>query len=233
MAELVADCPRCDAKDITFDVTQQNHLDVARTWPRIYEVFCVCRRCKTATTFVVNQQNQKESALINAGFNKLPGALNRYFQVVEYVSVKNLAPVSPPEYLPPEIEAVFREGATCLAVNCYNAAGTMFRLCIDLATRSMLPPPHEAGGPNGQILRNLGLRLPWLIKNGLLPAALQDLSSCVREDGNDGAHAGTLGKLDAEDLLDFTTMLLERLYTEPEQLRLAAERRISRRNITE
>jgi hypothetical protein len=56
-----------------------------------------------------------------------------------------------------------------------------------------------------------------------LPEALRDLSSCVKEDGNDGAHAGTLTKEDAEDLLDFTTALLERLYTEPKQLALAAE----------
>jgi hypothetical protein len=54
----------------------------------------------------------------------------------------------------------------------------------------------------------------------------------VREDGNDGAHDGTLGKEDAEDLLDFTTALLERIYTEPERLRLAQERREKRRLVT-
>jgi hypothetical protein len=43
------------------------------------------------------------------------------------------------------------------------------------------------------------------------------------------ATTGTLTKAEAEDLLDFTTELLERIYSKPEQLRLAAKRRDERR----
>jgi hypothetical protein len=68
-----------------------------------------------------------------------------------------------------------------------------------------------------------------LFENRLLAVELKDLSACIKEDGNDGAHAGTLKKPDADDLLDFTIALLERMYTEPERLRLARERRESRR----
>jgi hypothetical protein len=89
--------------------------------------------------------------------------------------------------------------------------------------------PKEEPGLNSKTRRDLGLRLPWLFDNGILPADLRALSSCVREDGNDGAHAGTLKKEDAQDLLDFTTALLERIFTEPERLRLAEERRAQRR----
>ena len=71
--------------------------------------------------------------------------------------------------------------------------------------------------------------MPWLFEHGHLPADLRDLSTCIREDGNDGAHAGTLTKEDAEDLLDFTRELLERLHTEPAKLRLVEERRKARR----
>ena len=123
---------------------------------------------------------------------------------------------------------MFNEGATCLAVGCYNAAGTMFRLTIDLVTRDMLPD-EDVEGLNRRVRRNLGLRLPWLFDNGRLPEALREISSCVREDGNDGAHAGTLTRQDAEDLLDFSRILLERIFTEPERLRLAQERRRQRR----
>ena len=119
------------------------------------------------------------------------------------ISKKDEATVRPPEHLPVQIEEAFREGATCLAVGCYNAAGTMFRLCVDLATRTLLPE-HEIAGLNPKVRRDLGLRLPWLFTNDLLPAVLHDLSSCIKDDGNDGAHAGTLGKEDAEDMLDFT-----------------------------
>jgi len=91
-------------------------------------------------------------------------------------------------------------------------------------------PEQQVEGLNQRTRRNLGLRLPWLFDNELLPESLKDLSTCVREDGNDGAHAGNLGKEDAEDLLDFTKILLERIFTEPERIRQAAERRVQRRN---
>jgi len=94
--------------------------------------------------------------------------------------------------------------------------------------RPMLPA-EDVPGLNGKTRRDLGLRLPWLFDNGKLPGDLRELSTCVHQDGNDGAHQGTLTKEDAEDLLDFTLGLLERIFTEPERLRLAQERRDKRR----
>jgi hypothetical protein len=107
----------------------------------------------------------------------------------------------------------------------------MFRLCLDLATKDLLPDESDTSidQPNRKQRRDLGLRVPWLITNGFLPEALGDLAGVVKEDGNDGAHAGNIGREDAEDLLDFTHVLLERLYTEPARIALAAARRVERR----
>jgi hypothetical protein len=127
-----------------------------------------------------------------------------------------------------DIKSVFSEGATSLAVGCFNAAGVMFRLCIDHAITTMLPE-NDVEYLNKRVRRSLGLKLSWLFNHKLLPEALQELSTCIKDDGDDGAHSGSLQKEDAEDLLDFTTTLLERLYTEPERLRLAKERRAARR----
>jgi hypothetical protein len=145
-----------------------------------------------------------------------------------FINLKDIATESVPDHLPIDIKTAFQEAVTCLAVNCYNAAGTMFRLCLDLATRSKLPA-HDSEGLSAKVRRDLGLRLPWLFDQGLLPKDLRELSTCVKDDGNDGAHAGTLKREDAEDLLDFTVQLLERMYTEPERLRLAKGRRDKRR----
>jgi Domain of unknown function (DUF4145) len=107
----------------------------------------------------------------------------------------------------------------------------MCRLCVDLATRPLLPAPEDSTlQPNSKTRRDLGLRLAWLFHNGLLPTSLQELAKCIREDANDGAHVGNLIKADAEDLLDFTTTLLERIYTEPKRLELAESRRMARRS---
>jgi len=208
MAELVADCSRCGSKRITFDLIQENLLGMKHGWQQWYEAFCVCRHCRKASIFVLAQAIDPDKGIVHKnGLVKLTGAVNQLMRIEGIVSRKDDASVEPPQYLPQAIEAAFREGAMCLAVSCYNAAGTMFRLCVDLATRSLLPG-GEIAGLNSKIRRDLGLRLPWLFSNNHLPAALHDLSTCIKDDGNDGAHAGTLGKDDAEDLLDFTTALL-------------------------
>lgn len=228
MSELVADCPRCGAGHITFDLIGQTHVRTKYDWQWIYEAFCICRHCGRTTVFVVAEEGIDEAKLIRkSGLAAISGAVNGLVRVESFVSLKDETAVEPPEHLPEAIRAVFSEGATCLAVGCFNAAGTMFRLSVDLATKSLLP--NEAEGLNSKVKRNLGLRLPWLFDHHLLPEALRELSSCIKEDGNDGAHEGSLKKEDAEDLLDFTTALLERLYTEPERLRLAKERRELRR----
>ena len=72
-------------------------------------------------------------------------------------------------------------------------------------------------------------RLAWLFENGKLPDSLRELSSVVKDEGNTGAHDGTLDEAAAEDLIDFTERLLTQLYTEPERLRLAQERRAQRK----
>lgn len=165
---------------------------------------------------------------------KIAGSLMPFISVDGFVSLKDMSAVSAPEHLPPGILNAFNEGATCLAVKCPNAAATMFRLCIDMATRGMLPAEpaagqEDVGGLNRKVRRDLGLRLPWLFDTGMLPEGLRELSHCIKEDGNDGAHQGTLTAEDGEDLLDFATVLLDRLYSEPRRLELAKERRDKRR----
>jgi hypothetical protein len=198
-------------------------------WCHTYEAFGVCRHCSRSTTFVIGEKLGHDSEMF-AQHSPLDvkDALNNYFKVEGQISLKDHGAIQPPDHLPDNIANAFREGATCLAVQCWNAAGTMFRMCVDLATRPMLPS-EEVPGLNKRTRRDLGLRLPWLFANGKLPSDLSELSSCVREDGNDGAHQGTLTKEDAEDLLDFTAALLERLFTEPRRLDVAKERREKRR----
>ena len=229
MAQLVTDCPRCGASHITFDIIAATTVRVEYNWKHWYETFGVCRKCKKATILVLADHVDADYEHVHdVGLIKVENALNNYVEIKGHISLKDKSTVIPPEFLPAEINAIFLEGSTCFAVGCYNAAGTMFRLCLDFATKSMLPS-DEQPGLTSKVRRDLGLRLPWLFDNGHLPKSVQELSSCVKEDGNDGAHAGTLTENDASDLMDFAKILLERLYTEPARLRLAKERRDDRR----
>ena len=157
------------------------------------------------------------------------GALNDYVAHRRYVSLRDAATVAPPEHVPSDIEAIFREGATCQVVQCFNAACAMYRLCVDLTTKSLLPPEGTADGPNREQRHKLFNRLRWLFGQGRLPPSLEELSHCIREDGNDAAHDGTVGETEAGDLQDLAAHLLENVYTAPERLRRAAERRVARR----
>ena len=223
MSEFVANCPRCKARQMTFDLLCHIPTVIEYDWKHYCEAFCICRACRRSTVFVLSQKDipHKESF---KKLDSLPVAVNRVADVKEYINLKHMASQAPPEHLPDNVDAAFREGASCLSIDCHNAAGTMFRLCIDLATREMLPD-GVVEGLNARTRRDLGLRLPWLFDNGRLPEALRELSLCIKDDGNDGAHQGTLTKDDAHDILDFTYVLLERIYTEPKRLALAKERR--------
>jgi len=228
VSELSADCPRCGVKEVTFDIVGSIPIEGQQILQR-FEAQCNCRRCKYSTVFVLQVADLEARRFVpNSGVAHINGSLDGMVKVVDYVSVRDMNAASPPPDMPVGIAKVFAEGATCMSVACYNAGATMFRLCIDLATKSMLPE-NDVDGLNNKVRRNLGFRLPWLFKHGHIPTALEELSSCIKEDGNDGAHEGTLESVDAEDIMDFTRMLLERLYTEPAQLARANARREARR----
>lgn len=234
MSLLVSDCPRCGSKSMTFDVKAQVYRDTYYKWQNWYEIFSVCRNCSRPTIFIValSDINERDKFYKADGLIKYEQALNQFFEIKRYVSIRDNVTLAPPEHLPNEIENAFTEGAACSSTGCYNAAACMYRLCVDLATRPLLPDANNGteGRPNSKQRRDLGLRLAWLFDNGILPASLRELAKCIREDANDGAHVGSLSKEDDEDLADFTIALLERLITEPMTLQLAEERRAKRRS---
>jgi len=230
LSQLVADCPRCLAQRIGFEVVSSVAVAREHDWQVHWEAFCQCGHCRKTTVFCLKQLKPGYSAVLlrEGSLAGVRGAINEYVGIKGFISAKDKATILPPEHLPENIQTAFVEGTKCMAISCFNAAGTMFRLCLDRATKSLLPA-EDVNGLNNKIRRSLGFRMIWLFDNNVLPRALEDLAMCVKEDGNDGAHEGTLDSADAEDLLDFTVAVLERLYTEPERLRLAAARRAERR----
>jgi hypothetical protein len=230
MAEMVANCPRCGSKKITFDLRGQNFLYLQHDWQTWHEVLAACRHCGKGSLFVVSLENYGyRNFARDSGPVAYKGVVNDVFNIIDFVSQKDAAAAPPPEHLDEDIREAFNEGARSVTGGNPNAAGTMFRLAVDLATRPLLPK-EEVPGLNAKVRRDLGLRLPWLFDNKLLPEGLRELSSCIKEDGNDGAHSGKLKKEDALDLQDFAHALLERMFTEPKRLALAKERRDARRD---
>ncbi len=221
MAELIADCPRCHVKRTTFSIL--NH-DGNNSYS-YNELFCKCHHCYKTVVFSVAPISNGVRESINS--NRLIN-LTQSISEVSVVTVQPNGIIPPPEHLPEDIMVCFNEGAQCYSIGCYNAAATMFRLCLDKATKSFLPEDPMAP-PVAKIRRSLGFRMDWLFENNILPSALKGLAECIKDDGNDGAHEGILSKVDVDDLIDFTITLLERLYTEPKKIELANQRRLERR----
>ncbi|PIQ93576.1 MAG: hypothetical protein COY75_03180 [Nitrospirae bacterium CG_4_10_14_0_8_um_filter_41_23] len=76
MSELVANCPRCGAKEMTFDLWHQLPLYVKYDWQYWFEAFCVCRSCNKSTTFVLSQKDINDKDMIKKGLANLPRAVN-------------------------------------------------------------------------------------------------------------------------------------------------------------
>ena len=72
---------------------------------------------------------------------------------------------------------------------------------------------------------NLARRIKWLFDEKQLTQSLKELSTNIRLDGNDAAHEANLKKDDVEAMNDFTTLLLEEIYTNPKKIELAEDRR--------
>lgn len=239
---LFFDCPNCGATKSTFDVLASNVIN--QTPPFIkWQFYGVCRGCLKGVTIngapnvenslkVRELVNPKQTIIIPGlqipKLDLLPkgSSLNHYFTSF-YVSNYSLGKIDSPEHLPQEIKIIFEEAATCLATKCFNASAAMFRLCLDMTTKDILNKNKHLN-PTQDNNKTIHKRLNWIFENHLLSANLEDLSRCIKDDGNDGAHDGTIGQIEADDLFDFTSVLLEQVYTQPEKVRIARERRQER-----
>ena len=133
MSELVANCPRCGAKGRwTFDLFRQIPTHIEYNWQNHCEAFCVCRSCNRSTVFRLSQKHIQQ----DDQFAKLSNYRAAVNNIEGYICIKDISSVSPPDYLPSDVESAFREGSACLSIGCFNAAGTM----LDFVSTSQQGP---------------------------------------------------------------------------------------------
>ncbi len=207
MSTFVHDCPRCGANKVTMVVHGAcPQLPVHDLRKSIWEVQGRCRACGGSAIFcmVAHPQNLEAFA---AGFTMGEIDLTLHVDQLGPLVLLGTSRKRPPEHVPARVSAIFEEATTCQAARCWNAAATMFRLVVDLATREFLEGlPDDSA--SRRVQRELSARVQWLHANGHISAGLEQLAECIREDGNDGAHHATIGEPEVEDMLDFTDQLL-------------------------
>lgn len=216
---------------MTFDILADVYVHTRFDWQHFHEVTSLCRRCDLPSIMLVklHQSSLKGNFGTNGSITCIDTDIERAFKFERVISKADFAAKDTPEYLPEDIDRAFKEGTRCLAIDCHNAAAAMFRLCLDLATKARLPDEGTQGGPNNYQRKNLAPRLEWLFEQKRLPEDLQELSTAVKDYGNDGAHDGTLDDNEADDLYDFAYAVLDRLYTQPERVAQMRARRDERK----
>ena len=107
-AVIVYDCPRCGAKNMTFDVKHATGAGVEYGWQRHFETFCVCRNCRTSTTFVIAQRDIHDDSGADSQIVRSPtssnGSLNDLFNVEGFICLKDMGAMAAPEFVPDQIE---------------------------------------------------------------------------------------------------------------------------------
>lgn len=240
MSTFIFDCPKCSAKKSTFDVNGYEPRGFTTFNYNSWYLFSTCRSCMVSICIdailsynATNSLNSKHGSKTNLKIQAIREFLRGGNDIANFFINFQYSPIlpnveTPPEHLPAEVEAFFKEAAQCYATGCYNASGAMFRLCLDITTKNIINQ-FENLNPTNDDKKTIHNRLNWIFKNSILPKQLEDLSRCIKNDGNDAAHDGSLSKDDAADLLDFTYILLERIYTEPARIENANQRRVERR----
>lgn len=242
MSTFVFDCPNCAAQNSTFKVKSWDTRleDECLKW----SFFSICRACTIPMIIEANIEETLYQDCLSRYHDESEGIdelkrvisrdvesdnshLNAIFDNFMYNPVLANQKI-PPEHLPEEIKIIFIEASKCLSLSCFNATAAMFRLCLDRVTKEIVNQNIELS-PTQNDKKSIHNRLIWIFDKNILNRDLEELSRCIKDDGNDGAHDGNIGKDEAEDLFDFTYEFLETVYTKPARLRNATERRQLRR----
>ena len=124
------------------------------------------------------------------------------------------------EHLPEDVQTLYEEARRAVGSGAHNSAA--------LACRKILMHVGvEKGAPEGESFLSY---VKYLSDNGYVPPDARDWIDEIREHGNDANHEiDLIDKSEAQNMVDFTAMLLRVVYEYPERGRHARAARQQRR----
>lgn len=118
-------------------------------------------------------------------------------------------PLEAPQHTPGNPRRYYLQGLNALRRDDYDAAGTMFRKCLDSALKALAP-----GGKG-----TLQQRIDKLPASTGVTDAMKEWAHVIREDGNDAAHEDDpFERNEAELLQSFTELFLTYAFSLPGML---------------
>lgn len=203
---LAHDCPHCLTKRIGFRFVGQAFEPSS---PTRRVVFFLCNKCGeplAVTCFLLEGVPE---------LDKADGDLVGFTYSCFYYPKEFQSKV--PKYLPQLINRAFEQADIAIHQGSWEAAVAMDRRALELATKEKAP--DQSG-------LKLYKRIEFLAAEGKLTPSLKDWAHSVRAVGNDAVHdEDELSEDEAHQAHELTRFILTYLYTLPEQVRLAQERR--------
>lgn len=226
-----ADCQRCGQCKVTFDIMAASEIEEFLNFNQ-YECMLRCRKCGKSKLAILRERSNYNT--VHPPMNYGGKHVDPVYELVDWVfQVPNSR--ATPLYVPQDISQVFQQGAACLSLGLWDAAGAMFRKVLDASTRISTPLPDsnsETKPPSWKVYKDLRLRLDWLFENNMLDKGLSEFANCIHQDGNDAVHSLVgIGQNEAIDLADFSESILEFIYTRPGKIAENHRRREERRKI--
>ena len=194
---------RFDDRDVRLSELYESEIGNERL------LLCACQHCQ-------------RSSLIVQVFKALPTEEPGIVSAPKWVLTGEWpsANVKVLDYIPEEIEELYREAVTCLGAGCYRATAVMVRGALDAAMKK-----QKATG------RTLYDRIKSM--HGQLRQQLIDIADTMRLGGNDAAHvfAEEWEREEASELLAFLGEALRELYQTPQRLARLQQRGANRPKI--
>ncbi|MCX2696697.1 DUF4145 domain-containing protein [Ochrobactrum chromiisoli] len=219
MAFFVRDCVRCGVRTIQHMLVGQTQTD-AKNYE--WEVIGACTDCQQASVYLFRLRAIGESPMtytkgnIETNQSSLAGTPIRIATTSMELS----------EYIPKRIAGLFREANECRQMTWYEAAGSMYRKTLDVATKHIFShDPRLAEKNPANALRS---RIKAMGEMGILEHDIVELADIVALDGNDAVHdEDPYTKEEAEALEDLTLDLLDRLFVRPAKIAAVKAKQIA------
>ena len=213
MAVFAINCPHCGVKKSTFEMTSLVVHPLDSAW---WSLFANCTACYMPVAARIRTANGLKGQN-PAGH---PGDLTGYGSPWVLADVYP-APVQIeiPANIPHPVAKAFKQAAESRKGKHFDAAAAMYRKSMELALKA-LSPDIEAW--------KIEKRIDKMAAEGLITKELQEWAHELRLDGNDVLHEDEATAEMVDQMHSFCKFLLTYLYTLPEQVKAARERRAAK-----
>lgn len=202
---LIRDCPHCRAGHTGFTFLATRHQ------PGVHQATSIftCNRCGEAYAITFRTGGVKPDWVGDGAgdFDQTLRTVTGTSTVKEYPRVQTFAA---PEHVSASVARCLIQASDAAARKHHDAAGSMYRKAIDLATKEL--DVQLAG-------KKLAARIEALHTAGKLTTDLKDWAHQVRLDGNDAAHdEEELTADDIKALASFSELFLTYTFTLPRRI---------------